>query len=237
MLPVVILAGGLATRLYPATRTLPKALLPVAGRPFIDHQLALLKEKGVEEVVLCIGNLGRQIEDYAGDGSRWGLVIRYSYDGDELLGTGGAVKKAAKMLPGAFMILYGDSYLDIDFSPVVQKFREAGLPVLMTIYRNRNALDSSNILVKDGKIVRYSKTDRDPAMEYIDYGLMVIRREVFDACPDGEPFDLSLVLGRAADAGLVASCEVKKRFYEVGSPQGIRETEDYIWQRRPPSYQ
>jgi len=237
MLPVVILAGGLATRLYPVTRTLPKALLPIAGRPFIDHQLALLKEKGVEDVVLCIGNLGRQIEDYAGDGSRWGLAIQYSYDGDRLLGTGGAIKKAAVFLPDAFMILYGDSYLDIDLDPVVRKFHEADLPVLMTIYRNRNAHDSSNVLVRDRKIARYSKTDRDPAMEYIDYGLIVIRREVFDACPAGEPFDLSMVLGRAADAGLVASCEVRQRFYEVGSPEGIRETEDYIRQRRPPSYQ
>lgn len=237
MLPVVILAGGLATRLYPLTQTVPKALLPIAGRPFIDHQLALLKEKGVEQVVLCIGNLGRQIEDYVGDGSRWGLVIRYSYDGDKLLGTGGAIKKAKEFLPDSFMILYGDSYLDIDYFPVVRKFHEANLPVLMTIYRNRNALESSNIFMKDGKIARYSKTKRDPAMEHIDYGLIVIHREVFDACPASEPFDLSLVLGRAADAGLVAAYEVQERFYEIGSPKGIQETEEYIRQRRPPSYQ
>ena len=133
MLPVVILAGGLATRLYPVTQTIPKALIPVAGRPFIDHQLALLKEKGVTQVVLCVGNLGTRIEEFVGDGTHWGLEVRYSYDGDVLLGTGGAIKKAAGILTEAFMILYGDSYLDIDFEPVVQQFNAEKLPVLMTV--------------------------------------------------------------------------------------------------------
>ena len=235
MLPVVILAGGLAKRLYPTTRTIPKALIPLNGRPFIAHQLALLKEKGVMQVVLCVGNLGTLIEEFVGDGSQWGLEVRYSYDGDVLLGTAGAIRKAADILPEAFMILYGDSYLDIDFEPVVQQFNAEKLPVLMTVYRNRNAFDTCNIIMKDGKVFRYNKKSPDPTMEYIDYGLIVIQKEVFDPYPANEPFDLSLVLSRMADSGLVAGYEVRKRFYEIGSISGIKETEDYIRTRIPDS--
>jgi len=235
MLPVVILAGGLATRLYPVTEKIPKSLIPIAGRPFIDHQLALLKEKGVTQVILCVGNLGRMIEEHAGDGSRFGLEVRYSYDGDILLGTGGAMKKAAGMLPDSFLILYGDSYPDIEFEPVVQRFFAGNLPVLMTVYHNRNALDVSNILLKDGRVLKYDKNDHDPAMEYIDYGLIAIRKNVFDPCPVREPFDLSLVLSRLADAGQVLGFEVHTRFYEIGSASGIKETEEYIMTQRPDS--
>jgi len=235
MLPVVILAGGLATRLYPVTRKIPKALINIAGRPFIDHQLALLREKGVIQVVLCVGHLGEIIEEYVGDGSRWGLEVRYSYDGDVLLGTGGAVKKASGILPEVFMILYGDSYLDIDFKPVVQHFFDENLPVLITVYRNRNAFDTSNIIMKNDRIFKYDKKSRDPAMGYIDYGLIVIRKDVFFPYPANDPFDLSRVLSEMADSGQVAAFEVRKRFYEIGTIEGIRETEDYIRNHTPPT--
>ncbi len=233
MLPVVILAGGLATRLYPVTQKIPKSLILIADRPFIDHQLELLKEKGIARVVLCVGNFGEMIEAHVGDGSRFGLEVRYSYDGDVLLGTGGAIKKSVGMLPDAFMILYGDSYLDIDFSSVAQQFTAGALPALMTVYRNRNTFDTSNIIMKNGKIVRYDKKSRDPAMEYIDYGLIVIRKNVFDDYPANEPFDLSLVLSRLVDAGQVLGYEVTQRFYEIGSTTGIKETEEYIRTRKP----
>jgi NDP-sugar pyrophosphorylase family protein len=235
MLPVVILAGGLATRLYPVTQTIPKALIPINGRPFINHQLALLKEKGVTQVILCVGNLGSMIEKFVGDGTQWELEVLYSYDGDVLLGTGGAIKKASGILPEVFMILYGDSYLDINFEPVVQQFNAEKLPVLMTVYRNRNARDASNILMNNGKILKYNKKDRDAAMEYIDYGLIVIRKEIFEKYPSNEPFDLALVLSLSVDAGLVASYEIEQPFYEIGSVQGIKETENYIRNRTVPS--
>ncbi|MFA6362415.1 nucleotidyltransferase family protein [Methanoregula sp.] len=233
MLPVVILAGGLATRLYPVTQKIPKSLILIAGRPFIDHQLELLNEKGVTHVVLCVGNFGEMIEAHVGDGSQFGLEVCYSYDWDVLRGTGGAIKKAAGMLPDAFMILYGDSYLDIDFSSVVQRFNTGALPAVMTVYRNRNTFDTSNIIMNAGKIVKYDKKSRDPAMEYIEYGLIAIRKNVFDDYPAHEPFDLSLVLSRLVDAGQVMGYEVTKRFYEIGSTSGIRETEEYIRIRKP----
>jgi MurNAc alpha-1-phosphate uridylyltransferase len=235
MLPVVILTGGLATRLYPVTRKIPKALINIAGRPFIDHQLALLREKGVIQVVLCVGYLGEMIEEYAGDGSHWGLDVHYSYDGNVLLGTGGAVKKALSLLPDTFIILYGDSYLDIDYNTVIERFYDEDLPVLMTIYRNQNAFDSSNILMKGGRILKYDKKFRDPAMEYIDYGLVVVRKKVFDPYPANEPFDLSHVLSRIVESGQVAAFEADQRFYEIGSTSGIKETEDYIRTRIPDS--
>jgi N-acetyl-alpha-D-muramate 1-phosphate uridylyltransferase len=232
MLPVVILAGGLATRLYPVTRKIPKSLMMIDGRPFIDYQLELLKEKGVIQIVLCVGNLGEMIEKHVGDGSQFGLDVRYSYDGVDLLGTGGAIKKAAGTLPEAFLILYGDSYLDIDFDSVVQQFNGEVFPALMTVYRNRNMFDASNIMMTDGKVARYDKKSRDPAMEYIDYGLMVIRKNVFDEYFPNEPFDLSLVLSRLVENGQVLGYEVTKRFYEIGSVSGIKETEEYIRTRR-----
>ena len=234
MLPVVILAGGLATRLYPATLEIPKSLIEINGRPFIHHQLVLLKEKGVTQVILCIGHFGEMIEMYVGDGSRFGLEVIYSYDGDVLLGTGGAVKKATLALQCAFIIQYGDSYLDIDFENVVQRYYAEKLPVLMTIYRNRNAFDTSNILLKEGRLLKYNKKDRDPAMEYIDYGLIVARNEIFNAYPQDEPFDLSCILSQSVDDGQVSSYEVEQRFYEIGSVQGIKETGDYIRSRMLP---
>lgn len=228
MLPVVILAGGLATRLYPVTRAIPKALILINGRPFIDHQLSLLKEKGVTEVILCVGYLGSAIEEFVGNGFLWGLEVRYSYDGDKLLGTGGAIKKAAELLPEEFIILYGDSYLDIGFEPIVRQFYVENLPVLMTVYHNQDAFDKSNIIMKERKVFRYEKNSDDPAMQYIDYGLIVIKKEVFFPYPENKPFDLFLVFSQLADSGLVAGYEVQERFYEIGSISGIRETEDYI---------
>jgi N-acetyl-alpha-D-muramate 1-phosphate uridylyltransferase len=231
MLPVVILAGGLATRLYPVTRKVPKALLILNGRPFIDYQLRLLKEKGIMQVVLCVGYLGEEITEFVGDGSHWGLEVTYSSDGDTLLGTGGAIRKATDLLPDEFIILYGDSYLDIDYASVVWHFYMEKLPVLMTVYRNQDAFDKSNIIMKGRKVIRYDKNSHDPAMQYIDYGLIVTKKEVFEEYPPDKPFDLALILSRMADSGLVAGLEVKERFYEIGSILGMKETEDYVRKR------
>jgi NDP-sugar pyrophosphorylase family protein len=231
MLPVVIIAGGLATRLYPKTLQTPKSLININGFPFIHHQLLLLREKGVIQVILCIGYLGEAIEEYVGDGSQYGIDITYSYDGDNLLGTGGAIKRASRFLPDAFMIQYGDSYLDIDYKVVDEQFFLKGFPVLMTVYHNLNTLDTSNILMKDGIIIKYEKKTLDTAIEYIDYGLIAINKAMFTAFPADESFDLSILLSQSVDSGQVAAFEVYNRFYEIGSVQGIKETADYIRNR------
>lgn len=228
---VAILAGGLATRLYPATSSVPKSLIEVAGKPFIFHQLALLKHQGVDNVILCVGRFGGMIKDYVGDGHAWGLNVRYSDDGDTLLGTGGAIKKALPLLPEVFYVLYGDSYLDVDLKLILNRFKLEGKPILMTIYHNKNKWDKSNIVYKNGRIIKYDKKNPSKEMEYLDYGISVLKKKVFDEYPEGTPFDLSEVYTRFIEKNEVSAFEVFKRFYEIGSIQGIKETEHYLNKR------
>ena len=228
MLPVVILAGGLATRLRPITSTIPKALVEVAGKPFIRHQLAYLKAQGVSEVVMCTGYLGEMIEAEVGDGSEFGLKVSYSPDGEKLLGTGGALKQALPMLGEAFFVLYGDSFLPIDFSAVENDFIASGKPALMTVLKNDNRWDKSNVVYRDGKLIEYNKQQTRPEMEYIDYGLSIARREVFTDTPDQEAFDLAGLYHQLSVNGQLAGHEVHHRFYEMGSFEGLKETEAYL---------
>jgi NDP-sugar pyrophosphorylase family protein len=226
--PVAVLAGGLAKRLRPISLTMPKSLVKVAGRPFIDHQMELLRRQGAYKVVVCCGHLGKQIEDHLGDGAKYGLVVNYSYDGDELLGTGGAIKKALPQLGETFMVLYGDSYLPIGFQPVADAFRRSGADALMTVFRNDGQWDTSNVEFRDGVIQRYDKINRTAAMQHIDYGLSVFRGTVFNAYTTGGPFDLASVLQNLLAAGRVKAFEVNARFYEIGSQKGIEETEKFM---------
>lgn len=228
MPPVVILTGGLATRLYPVTLKIPKSLIEVAGKPFIFHQLTLLKRQGVCNVVLCVGKFGEMIQDYVGDGHAWGLKVRYSYDGEALLGTGGAVKKATSLLPEVFLVLYGDSYLDVDLKPILELFEFEGKPALMTVYHNKNKWDKSNILFKNGRIEKYDKKNPIPQMEHLDYGINILRKSIFIDRPYATPFDLSEVYIKLIEKGEVSAFEVFKRFYEIGSIRGIKETEEYL---------
>jgi NDP-sugar pyrophosphorylase family protein len=229
-LPVAILAGGLATRLRPITEKLPKALVPVAGRPFVDHQLALLRQQGYRDVVLCVGYLGEMVRAHVGDGSRFSMRVDYQFDGPKLLGTGGALKRAHRLLGDAFFVLYGDSYLPCDFREVERVFRSAGQLALMTILKNDDRWDLSNVVYESGRVLRYSKRHRTPEMRYIDYGLSVLSAPVMDREPEGVAFDLADCYERLAVQGKLAGFEVKERFYEIGSVQGLAETELYLAQ-------
>src|ERR1700674_3331615 len=190
-LPVAILAGGLATRLRPITEKIPKALVEVAGRPFLEHQIELLKRNSIEEVILCVGYLGEMIAERYGDGEALGVRIRYSFDGPKLLGTGGAIKNASAVLPDAFFVLYGDSYLTVDYQAVAAVFQEAGKPALMTVYANADAWDTSNVWFEHGRIRLYSKREKLTEMGYIDYGLMICTRRLFDDSPNDVPLELA----------------------------------------------
>jgi NDP-sugar pyrophosphorylase family protein len=227
-LPVVILAGGLATRLRPLTERIPKALVEVAGRPFLEHQIELLKRNSIEEVVLCVGYLGEMIEQRYGDGEILGVRIAYSYDGPKLLGTGGAIKKSLPLLPDAFFLLYGDSYLPVDYQAVAAAFRRARKPALMTVFANADAWDTSNVWFDDGRIRLYSKRERLPEMRYIDYGLMICTKQIFDGSPDGVSFDLADTLEDLSRRGQLAGYEVTQRFYEIGSPGGLAELDQLL---------
>ncbi|MGA2141513.1 MAG: nucleotidyltransferase family protein [Brevinematales bacterium] len=225
---IALLSGGLATRLYPVTRDIPKAMIDINGRPFIHHQLELLKRNGLEKVVLCVGYLGDMIRDYAGDGKSFGLDIRYSYDGDRLLGTGGAIKKALKELSGEFFVMYGDSYLPVDFRAVSESFSKDGKKALMTVIRNNNEWDKSNVIFDKGVIKEYNKKISLPEMEYIDYGLGIIRKSCFDGLKENEACDLADIYRGLVSENELAGFEVNERFYEIGSFKGIEETKEFL---------
>jgi len=230
MLPVAILAGGTATRLRPITETIPKAMVPVAGMPFISHQLRLLRRNGVDRVVLLVGYHGKQIEEFVGDGSDFGLHVTYKYDGKTLLGTGGALRAALPLLGPAFLVLYGDSYLEVPFAPVVDAWRESKLPALMTVFHNKNQFDRSNVIYKDGKIQLYDKAlSGDPSMEHIDYGLGVLTADVIRELGSDGRFDLAVVYRDLARQKRLAGYEVHDRFFEIGTPEGLRQTEEHLF--------
>jgi len=227
-MPAVILAGGLATRLRPLTETIPKALIEVNGKPFLQHQLELLKRHGIRRVALLVGYLGEKIQERFADGSRLGVELEYSFDGPVLLGTAGAIRQALPLLPQRFFVLYGDSYLTCDYGAVDAAFVRSGLPGLMTVYRNEGRYDSSNVEYDGARIVRYDKTHRTPAMRHIDYGLGAFHRDVFVTIPAGEKRDLAMVYQDLLADGKLAAYEVHERFYEIGSSEGLRETAEFL---------
>jgi len=229
--PVAILAGGLATRLRPITEKIPKSLVSVAGEPFLAHQLRLLHSRGLRRAVLCVGYLGEMIEQDFGDGSGYGMELRYSFDGPKLLGTGGALRQALPLLGEEFLVLYGDSYLPIDYAAVLASFHTSGQPGLMTVFHNEGAWDTSNVHFERGRIVRYDKKDRVPEMRHIDYGLGAFRASVFAERPAGEAFDLADVQRGLVAKGALAGHEVFQRFYEAGSHSGLAELDTLL--RRP----
>jgi NDP-sugar pyrophosphorylase family protein len=207
------------------TSALPKPLLEVAGRPFVEHQLELLRRHGVHRVVLCVGYLGELIERVLGDGRRFGLELAYSEDGPSLAGTAGAIRKALPLLEEEFLVLYGDTYLRIDYADVARAFRASGLPALMTVLENRGAWGTSNAVYASGRVEAYDKRRPPAGAHWIDYGLLAFRREVF---ADPGPDDLALVTAELAARGALAGYPATERFYEIGSPAALAETARFL---------
>jgi NDP-sugar pyrophosphorylase family protein len=230
--PVAILAGGLATRLRPVTEKIPKVLIAVAGQPFLAHQLRLLQGAGIRKVVLCVGYRGEMIEEEFGDGSSRGVELTYSFDGPELLGTGGALKKALPLLGDHFFVLYGDSYLPIDYAAPARAFAASRKLGLMTVFRNEGRWDTSNVWFEDGVIKSYDKKRVTSEMKYIDYGLGLLRSDALQPWPNDRPFDLADVYGDLIERNELAGFEVDRRFYEVGSPEGIAELDAMLRNRQ-----
>jgi len=227
-LPVAILAGGRATRLGPIAERMPKSLVDVAGRPFAVHQLELLRRHGLTDIVFLVGHLGEMICNTLGDGARWGVHVQYVFDGPQLLGTGGAIRRALPSLGDAFFVLYGDSYLECDFGAVERTFLASGKGGLMTVYRNDNRLDVSNVQYDGGLIVRYDKQHRTPEMHHIDYGLGAFRASAFAGRGEDESFDLAAVFQDLLAHDDLSVFDVPDRFYEIGSPAGLEETRAYL---------
>lgn len=217
--PVCILAGGLGSRLGEAVRDVPKPLIEVAGRPFLAHVLTLLRAHGASRVVLCVGYLGELIEARLGSGSDFGLDLRYRYDPPGLAGTAGAVRAALDDLGERFMVLYGDTYLRIDYADVARRRGEA----VMTVLENGGRWDTSNVLFRDGRVLLYDKRSPSPEMRWIDYGLSVLTPGVL-----GEEADLSDVFARLSREGRLAGYLATERFYEIGTPASLAETEAFL---------
>lgn len=228
MLSVAILAGGLATRLGPLTETIPKALIEVNGAPFVDWQLRLLSRKGITKVVLCVAYKSEMIQEFVGNGERYGIAVEYSEDGDTQLGTGGAIRNALSLLDQEFMVLYGDSYLPIDYKLVETAFIKCQKPALMTVYRNAGAFDASNVKFQNGQLESYRKGQSPGQMTHIDYGLSLFNRSVFENYSEGVNLDLSDICTELSSKNQLAGYEVGERFYEVGSLLGIEDFEEYL---------
>ncbi len=228
----LILAGGLATRMRPLTENIPKSLLPINGRPFIDYQMNWLAREGVASVVVSIGHLGSQIKEHLGCGSRFGIRCTYVDEGEIRRGTGGAVRFAFKQgaLEDNFCVLYGDSYLPVQIGPIWKAFIEGGKPALMTVFKNEAKWEESNVVFEEGILKRYEKGVRgDPKFKYVDYGLMLFStRFVSGYLSDNIPQDLAPALNRLSLQGELAGYEVFQRFYEVGSPGGMQELSNYL---------
>jgi NDP-sugar pyrophosphorylase family protein len=221
--PVAILAGGLATRLRPLTEKIPKVLLDVNGEPFLAHQLRLLRDNGIEHVVICTGYLGHLVEEFAGNGSRFGLRVEYVADGPKLLGTAGCLRRALPRLGERFFVTYGDSYLPCDMRAVQATFDAAGKRALMTVYPNGDRWDRSNVFFRDGRLIDYNKKAPTSDMKHIDYGLGLFERRAFDRVPAGVFADLADLYRDLLRAGEVVGHEVPERFWEIGSFQGLEE--------------
>jgi len=232
---MVILAGGLATRLLPLTSDLPKSMLKIAGRLFLEYQLALLKEYEIKDILLCIGYKGELIRDYFGNGEKFGVNLSYSFDGEKLLGTAGALKKAYKLLDENFFLMYGDSYLLYDYQKIEEFFKKSEKLSLMVVYKNQNRFDKSNVLVEEGKVLIYDKTlegknseFRSAGLEYIDAGLSILKKEVLNLVPEDEPYDLEDLYKILISEEEMSAWEVKQRFYQIGSFEGLEEFKNLV---------
>jgi len=227
-LPVAVLAGGLATRLRPLSKTIPKSLIEVAGQPFAVHQIELLKAHGLSRIVFCVGYMGERIQFDLGTGRRWGVKLDYVFDGPKLLGTGGALCRALPLLGSAFFVLYGDSYLECDYAKIERAFEDSGKQGLMTVLRNENRWDRSNVKFSNGCILGYEKRKPADDMQHIDFGLGILRATVFEAYPEDLPLDLATIYQDLLKRGELVGFEVLDRFYEIGSLAGLEETRNYL---------
>ncbi len=228
----VILAGGLGTRLRPTTETIPKAMVPVLGRPFIDHELELLKAGGVDDFVICVGHLGELIEEHLGDGRHLGVKVRYSHDGPKLLGPAGALKRAENLLEDSFFVTYGDAYLRAPLREMMRALFGSGRLGLMAVYRNSGKHGPSDVEVSGGMVVGYDKESGDRGFKWINYGLSALRREALKFIPRGRPCWEEEFYGALIAREELMAFRVSKRFYEIGTQSSLADFRRYLGRRR-----
>lgn len=233
-LQAVVLMGGLGSRLEGRAKDCPKSMIKILGKPFFQYQMELMIQAGFRRFLFCVGHHAEAVRDYFQDGSRWNVKIDYSYDGETLLGTGGAVRKALPLLEDDFLLVYGDSFMDVDYFEIAVRYRQAaaaGKKALMTVMHNQNHFDASNVICEGGEIALYDKTANDPRMEYIDYGISVFSRDIFAELPPDRFLDLADIQRGLSVSGLLGCCEVERRFYEIGTPKALEEFIHYAEKR------
>jgi len=224
----VILAGGLGTRLRPLTKTVPKVLTPVRGRPFIDYQLELLTRNGISDFVLCVGHLGEAVEKHLGNGRAFDCSIAYSYDGPRLLGPAGALKRAEGLLQDRFFVTYGDAYLRAPYAELMANLTASRKLGVMAVYRNENRFGRSDVVVKEGAVIRYDKKNRAEGMDWINYGVTALRREALDLIPADQFCDEETFYGALIVRRELLALVVQERFYEIGTPASLSEFEAFV---------
>jgi NDP-sugar pyrophosphorylase family protein len=225
---VVILAGGMAARLGKLTRKTPKSMVRIQGRPFLEYQLSFLERSGVKDIVLCVGHLAEQIEEYFRDGGKFRVSIKYSYERERLLGTAGALKNAEQLLDRMFFTIYGDSYPFLDFADVLSYFQGHNKLALMTVYKNYDKYDRSNTVVEGNLVKKYNKKEKPGEMIYIDYGVNLFRKEALSLIPKNQPCSLEELFTKLIAQEELLAYEVKRRFYQIGSLEGLAEFERYM---------
>lgn len=224
----VILAGGLGTRLKPLTEEIPKSMIQIQGKPFLEHQLNLLRQGGISDIVLCVGYLGEKIKEYFGYGKRFGVKIEYSEETEKLLGTAGALENARDLLDDTFFLTYGDAYLILDYRGVMGYFKKFNKLGLMVVLKNFDRYDKSNVVVEGDLIKVYDKQRRAPDMVYIDFGFSVLRKKALDLVPKGKVIDLGEFYHELIGRKELLAFETQQRFYEVGSQKGLEEFERLV---------
>lgn len=227
----VVIAGGLATRMRPHTLTVPKAMLEVGGRPFVDWLLEKLAASGYTEAIFCIAHLGEQIEAHVGDGARFGVRVRYSAEGPSLLGTGGALRLALPLLAGTFLVTYGDSWLPFDYAgPLRMLADHDDCDGVMSVYPNAGQWDASNTAIdaEGAWVLRYEKGPRDPALDHIDYGATALRRAMVENEPAGVAFGLDRIQHDLAARKRLRAYVAHERFFEIGSPEGLAALDERL---------
>jgi NDP-sugar pyrophosphorylase family protein len=225
---MVILCGGLATRLGSIAKDVPKSMITIKNKPFLEYQIENLKKNSIKDIVLCVGHLSEQIENYFGNGKKFGVNIKYSYDKDKPLGPIGALKNAEILLKDVFFIMYGDSHLNVDFQKIYNYFKNQNKLGLMVVYKNFNKFDNSNLVVKDNIIVAYGKKEKTQDMIYIDYGTSILRKKTLTLIPKNTFFSTGQFFSNLISKRELLACEVKERFYHIGNPDALKELRNYI---------
>lgn len=224
---LVILCGGLATRLGLLAKKIPKSMILVDGKPFLEYQIEYAKQFGINDIVLCVGHISNYIENYFDDGHAFGVSIRYSYDGDKLLGPIGALKRASSYLDDVFFSLYGDSFVFVDYKNMYDVFFKKNKIGMMSVFQNFDKTDSSNLVVCDGRVVKYNN-EKTKDMTFIDYGVSIFRKKALDFIPKNIFFSTKDFYSKLVDLNELLAYEMKKRFYHIGNPSALKEFRSFV---------